>query len=380
MIYLDNASTTKMYDDVIDTYVNISKENFFNASAMYTRGLNSKNLINDSRNVILKSIGATNFDIIFTGSATEANNMAILSNANKKNKNFVFSMAEHPSVYNVAKELEYKGLDVRYANLTKDGRVDIEHFKSIVDENTCFVSIMQVCNETGAVNDIKELVSIAKVKNKSVIFHVDGVQAFMKIPVNLANLGVDMYTISSHKVNGPKGVGALLVKKGVNINTLIHGGGQENNKRSGTENVAGICAFAKAVEINNDNLINEYDRISTLKQKLYDGLCGASNFVCYTNIEGFSPYILECSFIGVRAETMLHMLETSDILISNGSACSSKKQGNRILDNMGLNSKEVESSIRISLGHDTTVEDIDIAISKILESNANYLKMTNKGR
>ena len=170
MIYLDNASTTKMYDDVLDTYVNISKDNFFNASAMYTRGLNSKNLINDSRNIILKSIGAASFDIIFTGSATEANNMAILSHSNKKNKNFVFSMSEHPSVYNVAKELEYKGLDVRYANLTKDGRVDIEHFKSLVDENTCFVSIMHVCNETGAVNDIKGLVSIAKIKNKSLIF------------------------------------------------------------------------------------------------------------------------------------------------------------------------------------------------------------------
>ena len=380
MIYLDNASTTKMYDDVLDTYVNISKDNFFNASAMYTRGLNSKNLINDSRNIILKSIGAASFDIIFTGSATEANNMAILSHSNKKNKNFVFSMAEHPSVYNVAKELEYKGLDVRYANLTKDGRVDIEHFKSLVDENTCFVSIMHVCNETGAVNDIKGLVSIAKIKNKSLIFHVDGVQAFMKIPVNLANLGVDMYTISSHKVNGPTGVGALLVRKGVNINTLIYGGGQENNKRSGTENVAGICAFAKAVEINSANLTVEYDRLKDLKQRLYNGLCGEKNFVSYTNIDGFSPYILECSFVGVRAETMLHMLETSDILISNGSACSSKKQGNRILDNMGLSAKEVESSIRISLGHDTTCEDIDIAISKILESNTNYLKMTNKGR
>lgn len=380
MIYLDNASTTKMYDEVLDTYINISKENYYNASAMYSCGLNSKNLINNSRSCILKALGATNYDIIFTGSATESNNMVIMTHANKKNKNFVFSISEHPSVYNVAKELEYKGLDVRYARLTKDGRVDIEHFKSVVDENTCFVSIMHVCNETGAVNNIKELVSIAKSKNKSVIFHSDGVQAFMKIPVNLANLGVDMYTISSHKVNGPKGLGALLIKKGANINPLIYGGGQENNKRSGTENVAGICAFAKAVEINNNNLSTEYDRISILKQKLYDGLKDIDNFVCYTNIDGFSPYILECSFVGVRAETMLHMLEESDILISNGSACSSKKQGNRILDGMGLSAKEVESSIRMSLGHETTNEDIDIVINKIINANNNYLKMTNKGR
>lgn len=380
MIYLDNASTTKMYDEVLDTYINISKENYYNASAMYSCGLNSKNLINNSRSCILKALGATNYDIIFTGSATESNNMVIMTHANKKNKNFVFSISEHPSVYNVAKELEYKGLDVRYARLTKDGRVDIEHFKSIVDENTCFVSIMHVCNETGAVNNIKELVSIAKSKNKSVIFHSDGVQAFMKIPVNLANLGVDMYTISSHKVNGPKGLGALLIKKGTNINPLIYGGGQENNKRSGTENVAGICAFAKAVEINNNNLSTEYDRISILKQKLYDGLKDIDNFVCYTNIDGFSPYILECSFVGVRAETMLHMLEESDILISNGSACSSKKQGNRILDGMGLSAKEVESSIRMSIGHEITNEDIDIVIDKIIYANNNYLKMTNKGR
>lgn len=380
MIYLDNASTTKMYSEALEIYNQISTTNFYNASAMYKYGLQSKNLINESRNTILKALGASNFDIIFTGSATESNNMAIFSFANRKNKNFVFSYAEHPSVYNVAKELENKGLEVRFAKLSKDGRVDIDHFKSIVDENTCFVSIMHVCNETGAVNDIRELVNIAKSKNKSVIFHSDGVQAFLKIPVNLSNLGVDLYTISSHKVNGPKGVGALLIKKGVNINTLLHGGGQENNKRSGTENVAGICAFAKSVEINNSNLISEYNRIGLLKQKLYNGLSKANNFRCYTYVEGFSPYILQCSFLGVRAETMLHMLEEKEILISNGSACSSKKQGNRILDAMGLTQKEIESSIRLSIGHETKEEDIDFVINECLKANENYLKITNKGK
>lgn len=380
MIYLDNASTTKMYSEVLNEYIKISTDNYFNASAMYTCGLNSKNLINNSRNVILKALGANNFDVIFTGSATEANNMAIQTYANRKNKNFVFSYAEHPSVFNVAKELESKGVEVRYVNLTKDGRVDVEDFRNKVDQNTCFVSIMHVCNETGAVNNIKELVNIAKSISKSVIFHVDGVQAFLKIPVNLANLGVDLYTISAHKINGPKGVGALIVKKGINVNPIVFGGGQENNKRSGTENVAGIVAFSKAVEINYSKLNGEYSRVQTLKEKLYNGINVAQNFKCYTYNKDFSPYILQCSFIGVRAETMLHMLEEKGILISNGSACSSKKSGNRILDSMGLNIKEIESSIRISIGHNTTEDEIDFVITEILNANEKYLKITNKGK
>ena len=380
MIYLDNASTTKMYPEVLEIYNNVSNEHFYNASAMYTCGLQSKNLINDARRSILKVMGGDNYDLIFTGSATEANNMVIKSLSNRKNRNFVFSKAEHPSVYNVAKELENIGIEVRYANLLPDGRVDIEHFRSLIDENTCFVSIMHVCNETGAINDIKAMVSIAKSINKSVLFHSDGVQAFMKIPLNIASLGVDFYTISAHKVNGPKGVGGLIVKKGVNVNTLIHGGGQENNKRSGTENVAGICAFAKAVEINNSKLIAEYTRLNNLKGKLYSGLKDIHNFVCATYINESSPYIFECGFIGVRAETMLHMLEEKGLLISNGSACSSKKSGNRILDAMGLNQKEIESSIRISFGHETTDSDIEELINSIQVSNEKYLKITNKGR
>ena len=380
MIYLDNASTTKMYDEVIEEYNNISKNNFFNASALYNKGLESKNLINKSRNTILNSLGATNFDLVFTGSATEANNMAIYNFSNRKNKNFVFSMSEHPSVFNVAKDLQNKGIDVRFAKLTKEGVVDKEHFKTLIDENTCFVSIMNVCNETGAVNDIKELVKIAKSINKSLIFHSDGVQAFLKIPVNLDNLGVDMYTISSHKVNGPKGVGALIVRKGLNINPYIIGGGQENNKRSGTENVAGICAFGKAVSINFLKLKSDYDEIKNLKKFFYNELKNIKNFVCYTYNESFSPFILEGSFLGVKAETMLHMLEEYGIFISNGSACSSKKQGNRLLESMGLNFAEIESSVRFSFDYDTKIDDLKHALECISKVNENYLKITNKGK
>ena len=380
MIYLDNASTTKMYDEAIQKYLDVSTNNFYNASALYSCGLKSKNLINEARNVILSKLGATKYDLVFTGSATEANNMAIMNFANRKNKNIIFSYAEHPSVFNVAKELEGKGLDVRYVNLNKDGTIDINHFKTLIDENTCFISIMSVCNETGAVNDIKQLVSIAKSINKSIVFHSDGVQAFLKIPTNLDSLGVDLFTISAHKVNGPKGVGALIIKKGININPYIIGGGQENNKRSGTENVAGICAFACAVDINYKSFNLEYKRVKELKNYFYNELQNIENFICYTNITNSSPYILQASFVGVRAETMLHLLEEKNILISNGSACSSKKQGNRILDAMGLTSKEVESSVRFSFGHSTTKEELDIVINEIKIANENYLKLTNKGK
>lgn len=377
MIFLDNASTTKMYKEVLDVYNEISNQHFFNASAMYKKGLESKNLIQDARKNILSKLGADKYNLIFTGSATESNNTAIMSFANRKG-NFVFSMAEHPSVFQVAKELENKGNEVRFVGLNEDGTVNKEEFVNAIDENTVFVSIMHVCNETGAINPIRELVKLSKSKNSKIIFHSDGVQAFLKVPYMLDYLDVDLYIISSHKLNGPKGIGALIVKNNISINPLILGGGQENNKRSGTENVAGICAFSKAVDLNYISFKKDQQIVAELKNYFVHKLKTLPYFSSRVLGEDYSPYILQCSFIGVKAETLLHLLEEKEIYISNGSACSSKKQGNRILSAMGLNKNEIESSVRFSFNSSITKSESDMVFNELKIATEQYLNIQQR--
>ncbi|MBR4745209.1 MAG: aminotransferase class V-fold PLP-dependent enzyme, partial [Clostridia bacterium] len=319
MIFFDNASTTKICDDSLAAMNYYASEKFFNPSALYKESLNVSNEINEARNVILNAMGALTGDkFVFTSGATEANNTIIRSCARNKNLKMLFSMGEHPSVYNVALDLQSQGYNVQFINLNRQGTLDLKDLERKLDSDTCFVSFMHVSNETGAINDVKKITAFIKSKSRALV-HCDGVQAFMKLNVNVTSLGIDFYTISAHKFHGPKGVGGYFVKNGINVKPFIIGGGQEQNLRSGTENVPAIIGMAKAVEYMAPSIKSNYEKIVQLS----DYLCGEVNKFGYAlTLDQKSPYINVLSFEGVRAETLLHMIEDNGYLVGNGSACS----------------------------------------------------------
>ena len=376
MIFFDNASTTEICDQALESVNSYSKDKFYNPSALYRESLNVSNDINDARSKILEYLGASSGDkLIFTSGATEANNAIIRGCARSKTAKMVFSMGEHPSVYNVALDLQSMGYNVQFVPLNREGTVDMKELARIVDENTAFVSFMHVSNETGAINDVKAITAFVKSKSHAFV-HCDGVQAFMKIGVNVTNLGVDFYTISSHKFHGPKGVGAFFVKKGINFRPLLVGGGQEFGFRSGTENVPAIMGMVNAIECDFENIKHNLEHVESLSKLLREEV---NKFGYAPALASHSPYINVLTFNGVRAETLLHMLEDKGYLVGNGSACSSKHRDNRVLSALGLDSKEVEGSIRVSFNHNNTIEQVSQFVEVLRECVKSYLEKTDGG-
>ena len=370
MIFLDNASTTKCLESSAQIVANALCQDFFNPSSLYTKAYELHKKLGSAKDRIRDLLNAENYNVIFTGSATEANNLAIFG-MTKSGKNIISTMGEHPSIFEPLKKIKNNGTDVVLLDLDENGVVDIAEFEKNITINTALISIINVSNETGAINDIKRLVEIAKKKNPKVIFHSDGVQAFGKINVDLDELGVDLYTISSHKIYGPKGVGALLIKKGLNINPQILGGGQEDGIRSGTENLPGILGFCNSAEFAVDNLEENYNKIYNFKQNLINTILDKNKkYKLDLKINGdpkkSSPYILSLSIDKIKSEVLLHSLEKYEIYIGTGSACSSKKSGNRILDSMKLSKTLIEGNIRLSFGLNNLNDDINLISETIL--------------
>ncbi len=379
MLFLDNASTTKISDNALKVYNEYSCDYYFNPSALYMKGAKIHQDIQNAKQDILKVLGANKFDnIIFTSGATESNNMVIQSFAKNGSKKALFGISEHPSVYNVAKHLQDNGYNIEFVNITDKGTIDIEDYKRKLTSDVNFISIMHVNNETGAINPIKELVNIAKNFNKNIVFHSDGVQALGKISVDIEDLGVDLYTISSHKIYGPKGIGALFVKKGINIKPMLLGGGQENNLRSGTENTPAIFAFRQAIIDAVSNVDNHFLEISKVNRYAKDKLLSLPYDISLNSNDMCSPYIISFAVANLRAETILRMLEDKDILIGNGSACSSKKKGNRVLSSMNIADKYIEGALRISFNYTTTISDIDTFIAELSRAISVYKENTNR--
>ena len=368
MIYFDNSATTQTYKEVADFVCDCSKKLYYNPSSVYRPSIQTKNALNEARQKFLKMLNATPNDMIyFTGSATEANNI-ILNGLARKNKKILVSIGEHPSVYETAKNLKNLGFDVQFINLTPQGVLDLQHLGSLLDENVGLVSFMHVNNETGAVNDIESISKFIKSKLPSCLIHCDGVQAFCKIPVNLSNCAVDAYTISSHKIHGPKGVGAFYLKNGVNLKPTIFGGGQEYGIRPGTENVPGVLGFCMAAEIMTKNFDKNFEQTTKVKQHMINLIKqNCLDFVINANETKTSPYILSVSFGGIRGEVLLHALEEYEIYVSTGSACSSKKEDNRILTAMGQNKKEMLGNIRFSFCESNTTSEAEFVVEKLKE-------------
>lgn len=366
-MFLDNASTTKVNIECMDILNEYNLNKFYNPGALYKDALNVNIRINQCRKNMLKYLGANSTDnFIFTSGATEGNNTIINTVKRFKKGKFLFSEGEHPSVYNCALALKTEGYDVEFIKLNKFGVVDLDDYATKINQDVVFISVMHVNNETGAINPIKTLVQMAKNINNKILFHSDGVQAFGKIPVNVSSLGVDYYTVSGHKIGAPKGIGGIYVKKDKYVKPLIIGGGQEFDLRSGTENVAGICALEKASQLSQINLQKHYEQICLLNQKIKNQLKCVNDCVVISN-EFCSPYIISFSLPGLRAETILHMLDEEGIIVGSGSACSSKKKNNRVLSACGFSSEIIEGSLRISFSKHNLTDDFTDFKDKLIK-------------
>ena len=366
MIYLDNAATTKLCPSAWEALKFYSCTDFFNPSASYRYGLFNAEKIENAKDEIRNILNMEKDDkIVFCSCATEANNTVILSHANKQAKQMIFSMGEHPSVFNVAKNLLEQGFDVKFVGLQKNGEVDYEELETLLQYETTFVSIMAVSNETGAINDLARIRNLIDKFQPQAKFHSDIVQAFGKIDIDFEVL--DYATISAHKIYGPKGIGALCMKNGSKLKPLLLGGGQEGGLRSGTENIASIMAFYEACK--QIDIKRDYAHVLSLRKALIQELKDVKFEI---NGNG-SPYVLSLSFDGIRGETLMNMCQDKDVIFGLGSACSSKKVGNRVLDEM--KQKNIIGSIRISFSRDTSIDEV-IEAGKIVNEQAKKLYET----
>lgn len=373
MIFLDNASTTRLCSEA-KSEIEKSHDLFYNPSAVYGKSLEIRKMLDEAKQNICRALGVSyNNNLIITGSATEANNLAIFGSIKKTDSQLVFGAGEHPSVYNCALELKARGFNVVFAPLAKTGEVDLEILSKILEKPTAFVSIMTVSNETGAINNIQKISKLVRKTNPNAIFHSDGVQAFGKISTNVLNMDVDLFSISAHKIGGPKGIGALYVKNIKKLKPIIFGGGQEFGLRSGTENTMFILAFG---EIARSLKIKEsYDKINEIRNYVRN-FFESKDGVEINSSKDASPYVLSLSFCGVRGETLVHVLEGENIILGTGSACSSKKGAlNRTLEEMGKTKEENEGAVRISFSKETTLDEVKQACNIIYDS---YLKLKEK--
>lgn len=369
MIFFDNASTTKVDDGCLEIFKKYCFESYFNPSALYHSSLEISNDIKKARETMLKMLRCDG-DLVFTASGTESDNLAILGCKKRNNSRIIVSEAEHPSVANTALELKKRGFDLKIVKVDACGRVDFEDYKNLVTENTSLISIMHINNETGGINDLKKLCSYAKDINKDVIFHSDGVQSFGKIDVDMRSLGIDLYSISSHKVHSMKGSGCLFIKKGVNIQPLFFGGGQEKNMRSSTENVPGIMCLAYSAEKTLQNLKSKQNKVQEIKDYIYKNL-NNENIMKVSDID-CSPFIVCLALKDVRGEVMLHSLEKYNIMIATGSACSSSKKDKGIWRKRNLPLEYQNGIIRLSFCNENTVEEAKYFINKL---NLEYIEL-----
>lgn len=374
IVYLDNSATTKPCQRSIEYMNNALCNNWGNPSSLHLMGIEAEMIMNSARRTIADFIKASEDEIIFTGSGTEANNMAILSALSRKWGNRVITTAiEHPSVLQTVKRLEENGFEVIRLSTGKDGKISLHDLSEALNSKTVLVSIMLVNNETGAIQPIAEASHLIKEASPSAIFHCDAVQAFGKLPINVKKLGVDLLTASGHKVHAPKGIGFLYCRKNVKIQPLITGGGQEKGMRSGTESVPLVAALEGAVMDLKKNP-DTVKKVEAVRDYAVD-LFRKSGFIKINSPEGSLPFILNVSVPGYRSETLLHFLESKNIFVSSGSACA-KGEKSYVLSSLGLSGAEIDSALRLSFSRENTAEDID-AVYEVLTQATQKLRRSN---
>ena len=360
MIYFDNAATTAVCREAADAAYKVMTEVYGNPSSLHSAGMEAEKIMESAREKIAKKLNADKSCIYFTSGGTESDNTAVFGGAIRGGgrKTVICSAAEHPAVSAPMRKLAEQGFNVKTVNLLPSGIIDLNCLEELLGDDVALVSIMHINNETGCIMPMKEAVSLIRKKAPRALIHSDMVQAFTKAePAD-----VDLISVSSHKIHGPKGCGALYIKKGVSISPRVFGGGQEKKVRPGTQNLPGIAGFGEAAEL--ADMRAEYEHAKRLKDTFIHGLDGMKDIKI--NGENTIPQIINVSFRGTRSEVMLHMLESEGIMVSSGSACSSNSPSpSPVLTAMGLAPEYVDSALRFSFSRYNTEEEVEICINAI---------------
>ena len=380
-IYLDYSATTPVKPEVLEAMLPYFTENFGNPSSLYTTGSLSKDAIFKAREQVAHLIGAKEKEIFFTSSGTESDNWAIKGVAEslkEKGNHIITTMIEHPAVLRTCEYLETKGYRVTYLPVDKEGLVSSRELAEAITSETILVSIMTVNNEIGTIQDIPELCRLAKEQNKNVVFHTDAVQALGNMPIDVKAWGVDLMSISGHKIYGPKGIGALYIKAGTRIANFMHGGSQEAKRRAGTENLTGIIGFGKAAEIAERELENHIQHSRELRDYFMDQVTQRiENVTLNGSREHRHPGNANFTFEFIEGEAMLLYLDMNGIAVSTGSACSSASlTPSHVLSCLGVPLEMIHGSLRFTMGDFTTKEDLDYTIDKLAEIVARLRSMS----
>ena len=379
MIYMDNSATSPVKEEVFNAMVPYLKEEFGNPSTLYTLGRNAKQGLEEARSHVARLINAEPKEITFTSGGTESDNMAIKGVALKfqdKGKHIITTVIEHPAVKNTCEFLEKYGFEVTYLPVQENGIIDLEDLKKAIRDDTILISIMHANNEIGTIQPIEEIGKIAR--ENDIIFHCDAVQSVGKIPVDVKAANIDLLSISSHKIYGPKGVGAIYIRRGVRIETLIHGGGQENSLRSGTENMPGIIGFGKAAQLAYENLDENIAHYTEIRDALIEKIL---NRIPESYLDGDRenrlPNNVNIRFAAIEGESMILRLDAKGINGATGSACSSKSLSpSYVLSALGLADADIHGSLRLSIGEENTLEDVDTVVDTLEEIVGTLRKMS----
>ena len=375
MIYFDNAATTRPSAKAIAAMRGTLEDCFGNPSSLHDIGLQAEHVVKQAAKTVSSLLGVTQGELIWTSGGTEANNLAILGAARAsigRGKRVITSAVEHPSVAEAFAQLAAEGFDVVVLPVDADGRVSTDALSAAVNGETTLVSIMHVNNETGIMQDIEELSKAAKAQNRDILFHCDAVQSFGKHPLSLNRWNIDLLTASAHKIHGTKGSGLLYARYPARLKPIIHGGGQQKGIRPGTENVAGIAAFGAAAAEAFAQMDMARASVTALRDRLLQIPETIENVRVNSRPDG-SPYIVNMSFDGVRAEVLLHALEAEGFAVSAGSACSSKHKYSQVLVNHGLTVKQAEEAIRISPSPDNTLTEAE-AFAAAINKQIRFLR------
>ena len=376
-VYMDNSATTKPYDEVIEAMVDIMRNYYGNPSSSHIYGFKAEKKLNEAREVIAKTLNCTKDEIVFTSGVSESNNF-LIRGFSKPGTNVITSKIEHASVMNTFKELEKQGVTVTYLDTDDDGKINLEQLKNSINKDTALVSIMHVNNEVGIIQDLNKIGNVIKEKSSRAKFHVDAIQSYGKLKINIKEDKIDLLSISGHKIHGPKGIGAAYIKKGLNPEPLIYGGGQERKLRSGTENLPAIVGLSVAANKICSRQEENFNKVSELKGYFIERLKELEDIKINSEGSDFSPYILSVAFKGVKGEVLLYALEDGGVYISRGSACSAKLQGkNYVLEGFGLKEGDINSTVRFSFSAYNSKSEVDYVI-ETLDKSLKFLRRMRK--